>query len=121
MKEFRRIVLTELLRAGFKHNRQKTVIRGPGARRIILGLLVDGPKPRLPKEFKDEIRQHLHYLNSPAHGPSKHAEARKLATSTLYHYVRGKIAWAERIEPDFGAACRHKFDQVHWPPLDSDR
>jgi RNA-directed DNA polymerase len=121
MKRFKRMVLSALLTAGFKHNRQKTVIRGPGARRIILGILVDGAEPRLAKEFRDRIRQHLYYLRSSTHGPSKHATARNVSVSTLYHHIRGKIAWAERIEPKFRAACLSEFETVAWPPFDAYR
>jgi hypothetical protein len=121
VKRFKHLILSELLAAGFKHNSQKTVIRGPGARRIVLGILVDGTEPRLAKQFKDGIKQHLYYLTSSKHGPSKHADARNLSVSTLYHHLRGKIAWAERVEPKFGAACLREFDQVIWPPLDLDR
>lgn len=121
MKQFKSLVLAELLASGFKHNRQKTVIRGPGARRIVLGILVDRAEPRLPKEFKDEIRQHLYYLNSSSHGPSKHADTRKMSVSTLYHHIRGKIGWAERIEHDYGANCLGEFNKVTWPPFNIDR
>jgi len=121
VKRFKRLVLSALSAAGFKHNRQKTVIRGPGAGRIVLGILVDGTTPRLPKEYKDALRQHLYYLNSPVHGPSKHAEARNISVSTLYHHIRGKIGWAERVEPDFGRKCLAEFEKVAWPPFDRDR
>lgn len=121
IKQFKRIVNATLLKKGFKPNRQKTVIRGPGARRIVLGILVDGQNPRLAKEYKNAIRQHLYYLSSPEHGPSKHANARNMSVSTLYHHVRGKMAWAERVEPSFGRACLGEFEHVNWPPFDANR
>lgn len=115
---FKKKVSHLLIERGFNPNRRKTTIRGPGARRIILGILVDSKKPRLSKEYKDQLRQHLYYLCSEEHGPSKHGEARKLSVSTLFHHVRGKIAWAEKVEPEFGAFCLAKFDSISWPPLD---
>ena len=121
MDRVKRRVLEELRRAGFKHNLQKTSLHGPGARRIVLGTLVDTDEPRLPREFKDEIRQHLYYLRSPVHGPAVHAGRRKMSVSTLYHHVRGKIAWAERVEPEFGAACLNNFQTIRWPPIDFNR
>lgn len=121
IKQFKQLVNSILLRKGFKPNRRKTVIRGPGARRIVLGILVDSPNPRLAKEYKNMLRQHLYYLSSPVHGPSKHADERNISVSTLYHHVRGKIAWAERIEPGFGYACLAEFKSINWPPLDIDR
>jgi RNA-directed DNA polymerase len=115
---FKRKVLRELSEAGYRPNLRKTAIRGPGARRIVLGMLVDGPEPRLSREFKDDLRQHLHYLASEDFGPSRHAERQKLSVSTLYHRVRGLIGWAMRVEPKFGAKCLAQFEAVAWPPID---
>lgn len=117
VKHFKRAVIRNLIEEGFDYNRQKTVICGPGTRKIVLGMLVDGPRPKLPAEDKDLLRQHLYFLTSPKHGPSKHAQARKTSVSTLYHYVRGKIAWAEQIEPAFGNSCLKSFNKVKWPPF----
>ncbi|MBB4637515.1 retron-type reverse transcriptase [Longimicrobium terrae] len=118
VQRLRKSVLLKLAKSGFSGNLRKTVIRGPGARRMVLGILVDGHEPRLAREYKDALRQHLYYLLSPAHGPAKHAGARNLSVSTLFYHVRGKIAWAERVEPSFGSACLEEFEKVDWPPVD---
>jgi RNA-directed DNA polymerase len=117
IRQFKRDVVAELLRDGFNYNKQKTVIRGPGSRKIVLGMIVDGPNPRLPNEDKDLLRQHLYFLTNSNHGPAKHAVARKTSISGIYHHVRGKIAWAEQIEPVFGKYCLDKFNSVKWPPI----
>jgi RNA-directed DNA polymerase len=117
MKRFKKKVLAELNSAGFKPNLRKTSIRGPGARRIVLGMLVDGPKPRLTKEFKDNLRQHLHYLLSADFGPAKHAKANKTSISGIFHMVRGLIGWATRVEPSYGAKYLREFRRIIWPPL----
>jgi RNA-directed DNA polymerase len=121
VKRLRRAVLTSLNAAGFRYNRRKTQIRGPGARRIVLGMLVDRDELRLPKEAKSELEQHLYFLTSPSHGPSKHALARGTSLSTLFHHVHGKIKWAQTVEPNFGDECETRFASIVWPPLDSDR
>jgi RNA-directed DNA polymerase len=115
---FKHRVLKILNNSGYRPNLRKTVIRGPGARRIVLGMLVDGPEPRLSNEFKDNLRQHLHYLGSGEHGPSAHAKVKGISVSTLYHRVRGLIGWAIRVEPAFGARCLAEFEAVTWPPID---
>ena len=117
VERFKRLVLSELSREGFRPNLRKTVIRGPGTRRIVLGMLVDGDAPRLPREFKDTLRLHLHYLQSPDHGPAVHARSRRTAVSSLYHHVRGLIGWAASVEPVYGAAMLSKFNTVGWPPV----
>lgn len=121
VQQLKQSALMSLAISGYANSQRKTAIRGPGARRIVLGILVDGPEPRLPREYKDALRQHLYYLRSTDHGPVKHAEARKLSISTLFHHVRGKIAWAERVEPSFGRACLEDFEQVQWPPINPSR
>jgi RNA-directed DNA polymerase len=47
-------------RAGFKENRSKTRVAGPGSKKIVLGLLVDGAEPRISKETYRRIDRHLH-------------------------------------------------------------
>lgn len=118
MRAFRTRVIAELDAEGFMHNRRKTVIRGPGARRIVLGMLVDGPHPRLARDYKDRLQLHLYYLRSPIHGPSVHAINRNISVSTLFHHVRGLIAWAERVEPTYGKEMLSQFEEVQWPPID---
>lgn len=115
MKRLQREVYRTLNAAGFKPNLRKTVIRGPGSRRIVLGLLVDGPSPRLSREFRDNLRLHLHYLLDPDHGPAKHALARGTAVSSLYHHVRGLIGWAREVEPDYGRRLLEAFETIVWP------
>lgn len=117
MRRLQRDVCAILNDSGFRHNQRKTVIRGPGTRRIVLGMLVDGPMPRLQRAYKDMIRLHLHYLSSPAYGPAKHALARKTGVSSLYHHVRGLIAWAQQVEPAFGQQALEQFASVDWPPI----
>ena len=89
IKRFERLVLARLSAAGFRPNRRKTVLRGPGSRKVVLGMLVDGPAPRLPREYKDMLRLHLHYLTSPDHGPSAHARRHRTSVSKMFHRVRG--------------------------------
>ena len=115
MHALQREVYRILNDAGFRPNHRKTAIRGPGTRRIILGLLVDGPSPRLSRGYKDNIRLHLHYLTSPEYGPAKHAMARKTGISSIYHHVRGLIAWVEQVEPAFGRAALEQFRSADWP------
>lgn len=110
-------ILKILDKSGFRPNSRKTVIRGPGDRKIVLGMLVDGPRLRLPKDFKDALRLQLHYLRHPDFGPVKHAERKKCAVSTIYNHVLGLIHWARAVEPAYGAAVMNQFNAVEWPPI----
>lgn len=117
MNAFKRDVLECLNTGGFKHNTRKTAVRGPGDRRIVLGMLVDTDKPRLAKAFKDNLRLHLYYLTSPKHGPAAHAASRRTSISNIYHHVRGLISWAKTVEPAYGDSALASFNSVNWPPV----
>lgn len=111
-------ILKVLNQKGFRPNSRKTVIRGPGTRRIVLGMLVNGDEPKLPKEYKDMIRLHLHYLTHPNFGPSLHAKHRKTSIFKMYHHVLGLIYWAKSVEPDLGKKFLTEFNSIKWPPID---
>lgn len=121
LNRVKREILSILNKGGFKPNLRKTVIRGPGTRKIVLGMLVDGAHPKLTQEYKDMLRLHLHYLTHQNFGPASHAQARKTSTSKIYHHVLGLIYWARAVEPKFGDEALVKFNSVEWPPITKTR
>lgn len=120
ISNFRRCIVKELAFHGFKENPRKTSIRGPGTRRIVLGLLVDGNSPRLLKEFKDNLRLHMYYLTSKKFGPSKHAIERGMPISKLYEHISGLLQWAKTVEPSFAEPMIKKFESIDWPTKKND-
>ncbi len=101
---------------GLSPNRAKAKIVGPGARKVVLGLLVDGERPRLTREFKANLRMHLYYLLHPAIGPTQHAERRRFAAvAGLRHHLQGLIAYANQIEPEYAMLRKAEFDGIEWP------
>ncbi len=110
-----RKVYEAMVKHGLSPNRGKTQIRPPGSRKIVLGLLVDGPKPRLTKEFKSRLRMHLYYLNHPKIGPARHAENRGFDSIIgLWAHVRGLIAHAQLIEPEYAGIRLEEFSNIVW-------
>lgn len=107
-------VTRRLAQSGLRVNDKKTVVVPPSARKIVLGLLVNGDEPRLTKEFRSSLRQHLYYMG--VLGPITHANRRGFDTvSGLYNHVLGLINYANMIEPDFAKKAREQFDQISWP------
>lgn len=105
-----------LASVGLSPNRSKTRIIPPGGRKIVLGLLVNGPEPRLMRDFKARLRQHLYYLEQPNIGPSQHA--RKLGFSSVVgfrHHLLGLVGYAAQIEPEYGQRMRSRVDNIKWP------
>lgn len=107
--------VSKLLKSeGLFPKKSKTVIIPPGARKVVLGLIVDADRPRLPREFKSKLRQHLYYLEK--FGPAEHANFRDWETiSGLYRHLRGLIDFANMVEPIYATEMLGKLDKVSWP------
>lgn len=115
-KSLLRSVQALLVQHGFFPNRAKTTIVGPGCRRVVLGLLVDGERPRLTKKFRASLRMHLHFLLHKEVGPVKHANARGFdAVGGLRNHIEGLLAFAGQVEPEFAMKLKAEFNQVEWP------
>jgi hypothetical protein len=101
--------------AGLNPNLSKTHIVPPGARKIVLGLLVDGKAPRLTRDFRMRMRQHLYYIEQPD-GPVAHASKRGFISVTgLRHHLEGLAAFAGQVEPDYGLQIMARLRSVSWP------
>lgn len=101
---------------GFEANRTKTSIAAPGARKIVLGLLVDRDEPKLTREFRLNIETHLHYLERPDVGPVAHADARKFASIIgLQNHLLGLVAFARQIDRNYGDELKSRLRAIIWP------
>ena len=86
----------------------------PGARKIVLGLVVDGAQPRLPREFRSSLRQHIYYLEKV--GPIEHAKSRKFETIFgMYHHIRGLIDFANMVDQPYADTLLTRFKAIGWP------
>ena len=101
---------------GLSPNFTKTKVAPPGSRKTVLGLLVNGPEPRLSREFRARLRQHIHYLTHSDFGPAVHARNRKFASvEGMRNHIEGLIAYAHDIDVSFALQCRKDLKDVHWP------
>lgn len=100
---------------GLAPNTAKTILAPPGARKVVLGLLVDGNRPKLTKDFRHMLRLHLHFITHPDIGPAHHAARRGFASvEGLRQHLLGLIAFAGQIDPSYGAECRSKLRAAQW-------
>jgi RNA-directed DNA polymerase len=105
-----------ITRHGFMPKYAKTSIVPPGARRIVLGLLVDGKEPRLSKEFRNTLRLHLHHIGPDGSGAIKHAEENGFRSIYgLRNHIGGLISFAHQVEPALAKHAWKKFDSALWP------
>jgi hypothetical protein len=109
------LVHAELRRIGLMPNREKSVVAPPGARKLVLGLLVDGPSPRLQREFKDRVLLHVHFVLKV--GPVAHAKSRGFrSTFALYKHLGGLLSFARQVEPEFAEKVAGLLATVDWAP-----
>lgn len=100
---------------GLSPNRSKTTIVPPGARKVVLGLLVDGNTPRLTRDFRARLRKHLHHVSDPKQGPVQHAARRGFATvEGLRQHLLGLIAYAGQVDPIYASKCRSILNAADW-------
>ncbi|MBB5217188.1 reverse transcriptase family protein [Parapusillimonas granuli] len=102
-----------LKRRGLFPNRAKTAVIHPGARKIVLGLLVDQEQPRLSRKFRDRLRQHLYYLET--RGITAHLEARGFdSAGGLYRHLRGLIDYANMVDQPYAQKQLLRLQALPW-------
>ncbi|MFA0612257.1 reverse transcriptase family protein [Vibrio sp. 10N.222.49.B4] len=107
-------IYSKLNISGYKPQYRKTKIIPPSAKKIVLGLNVDGPEPRLQKEYKDRIRQHFYYIEKL--GLSEHIVNRGFDTVWGFKcHLKGLIDYANSIEPEYARKLTVRFNAIDWP------
>lgn len=109
-------IYKEMGKIGLTPNVTKTQIIPPGARKIVLGLLVDGKKPKLSREFRSKLRMHFYYMKRSDIGPSLHAQNRGFESVLgLKNHIEGLIAYAGQIDPNYASLCTNQMSKINWP------
>ncbi len=98
-------------REGFTPHRAKTRIVPPGARHIVLGLLVDDNRVRLLPEFKRRVEIHLRGVAN--FGLAEHARHRRFdSVLSMINHVDGCIAFAASVDPAFADDARDMWEEA---------
>jgi len=104
-----------LAKRGLSPNTAKTLVAPPGARKVVLGLLVDGRHPALPRNFRSNLRMHMHFITLQGAGPSAHAESRGFSSvEGLRQHLLGLIAFAGQVDQGFANDCRSSMASASW-------
>lgn len=83
---------------GMRLNTNKTYVARPGARRSVLGILVDGPTPRLTREYKRRITKHVR--GAASFGIEQHSRHQGFkGLADLDAHVTGLLSFAHMVEP----------------------
>jgi RNA-directed DNA polymerase len=90
---------------GFKENGKKIRIAGPGSKKIVLGLLVDGEQPRISKEMYHRIDRHLHAAMK--YGVAATANHERFDSAYgFFNHLSGLISFVKDVD-------RERWDEFH--------
>ncbi len=107
-------VYLELARIGLRPRRTKTIIVPPSARKVVLGLLVDGDRPRLSKQFRRKLELHLYMVERV--GPQAHALHRGFdSVLGLRHHLFGLVAFARSVDVVFAERIESRLLRLTGP------
>ena len=109
--DIHRGIIHIIRKAGFLENRLKTRIAGPGAKKVVLGLLVDGPEPRLSKEMYHRIDRHLYACLK--YGLKATADHEKFDSAFgYYNHLSGLIAFVKDVDKKRWSEFRNLFEKI---------
>lgn len=112
-RAFIRRVYALLPSRGLRPHPQKVQVIPPGARKVVLGLLVDGDRPRLTKEFRRRLECHIHFCCRDA---AQHARARGFhSVIGLRNHVHGLMTYARQVDPVYAEGLQAKYDDIASP------
>ncbi|WP_158818133.1 reverse transcriptase family protein [Methylocapsa sp. S129] len=109
--EIIREISTIVGKFGFGINSQKTSIAKNGSRKIVTGLSVEGDMLRLPRSYKDELRQELFFLKK--YGIAEHCSRTNHKNHMSYLLrLAGRIRYAVSAEPIIGTRMMLQFQHL---------
>lgn len=98
-------------------NTKKTYVARPGARRSVLGILVDGPTPRLTREYKRRITKHVR--GAASFGVEQHQRHQGFKDlAELDAHVTGLLSFAHMVEPDWAERQLADWKRLRGIPLE---
>jgi RNA-directed DNA polymerase len=108
-----KVVSSILRESGLMVNSLKTHLVPPGARKIVLGLLVDRDRPALTARTRKHIEGHI--FGIARFGPAAHAESRGFdSVYGLRRYLEGLLAYASYVDSDLARQYQLQLASVVW-------
>lgn len=98
-------------RHGFALHRNKTRIVPPGARHIVLGLLIDRRRVRLLPEFRRRVEVHIRGVRK--FGLVEHARWRGFdSVLGFVNHIEGCLSFAQDVDPEWTEESRAIWDEA---------
>ncbi len=112
--QINRAVIGIIRRCKFVENGKKTRLAGPGAKKIVLGLLVDGEHPRISKETYKRIDRHLHATLK--YGLAEVASHEQFDSPFgFYHHLAGLISFVKDVDQTRWSEFSARFSNIKKP------
>jgi hypothetical protein len=95
--------------SGFVVHRRKTRVVPPGARHVVLGLVLGEDRLQLMPEFKRRVDVHIRGVAK--FGLAEHVRHRGFRSIISFvNHVDGSLAFAAAVEPDHAMQARTRWD-----------
>ncbi len=107
-----RFEVTSLIRKyGFRENQTKFHIAGPGARKMVLGLLVDGESPRLIKQVRNRIDRNIYSIEKYGIKAVTEHDGFKSVYGFINH-ISGLMAYIHYVDIQFWNKLNPRFRKI---------
>ncbi|MFG2800284.1 reverse transcriptase family protein [Streptomyces pseudovenezuelae] len=119
MRHLNRTIVTQCIadvtkavhQSHFRVHRKKTRVVPPGARKLVLGLLVDGDRLRIPVRARQRLEAHVR--GAAIFGLSAHIEhARYSSLGGFVRHVDGLLRYAQGVDRDWAGRLVQRWEAV---------
>lgn len=109
--KLRREIISLIRKNGFRENCKKIRIAGPGAKKIVLGLLVDGERPRLTQEFRKRIDRNIYSIET--FGIEAVAENDGFeSVYGFFNHISGLMSFIHDVDRDLWKSLNPRFQKI---------
>lgn len=109
--KLRREIISLIRKNGFSENCKKIRIAGPGSKKVILGLLVDGEQPRLTREFRKRIDRNIYSIEK--YGIEAVAENDGFeSVYGFFNHISGLMSFVHDVDLDLWESMTPRFQKI---------
>lgn len=109
--KLRREIISLIRKNGFRENCKKIRIAGPGAKKVILGLLVDGERPKLTQEFRKRIDRNIYSIEK--YGIEAVAENDGFeSTYGFFNHISGLMSFVHDVDLNLWKSLNPRFQEI---------
>jgi RNA-directed DNA polymerase len=109
--KLKREIVSLIRKNGFRENCKKIRIAGPGSKKVVLGLLIDGEQPRLTREFRKRIDRNIYSIEK--YGIEAVAENDGFdSVYGFFNHVSGLMSFVHDVDLDLWESMNPRFQKI---------